>query len=64
MELRFIEEEKTEVKLSNKWNKGLIEQLKFFGAESVKESKLYTYFRFPGDFNKTLKMLGVREEND
>jgi len=60
MEFKRIDESITECKLGNSKNKSFIEQLKFFGATPVKESKNYTYFRFNGDFNKTARMLGFR----
>ena len=60
MEVRFIEKEITEIKVSNKKDAPFIEQMKFIGAVPFKESSRYTYFRFNGDMNKTMKMLGLR----
>lgn len=59
MELRRIENNITQLKLSNKHNKFIINQLKFFGAIPVKESRLYTYFRFNGSFAECKKYLGI-----
>ena len=44
MELKSINDNVTQLKLSNKKNKDMIEQLKFIGAVPTKESKYYTYF--------------------
>lgn len=60
MEIRYIEDELTELKISNKKEKGLVDQLKFFGAIPTRESSVYTYFRFNGNMVKTADMLGVR----
>lgn len=59
MEMRRIEDNITELKLSNKKNTFLIEQLKFIGGIPVKESSRYTYFRFNGSFADCRKYLGV-----
>lgn len=59
MELRRIKDNITQLKLSNKHNKFLINQLKFIGAIPVKESKVYTYFRFNGSFADCRKYLGI-----
>lgn len=59
MELRRIEDNITELKLSNKTNEFLIKQLKFIGAKPVKESSIYTYFRFNGNFLECKKYLGI-----
>lgn len=60
MELRYINDETTELKVGNKKDKALIEQLKFIGASPVKESSIYTYFRFNGSMGRTQDMLGIR----
>lgn len=60
MELRAIESNKTRLKLNNKNENFLIEQLKFFGTQPSKESKTYTYFEFDADFTTTSKYLGIR----
>lgn len=60
MELRFIRHNVTRVKLNNKNENYLIEQLKFIGAHVVKESVIYTYFEFDGDIATTSKYLGLR----
>ncbi|WP_297995476.1 hypothetical protein [uncultured Clostridium sp.] len=57
MELRKIEDNITQLKISNKKNKFLIKQLKFIGAVPVKESRVYTYFRFNGSFAECRKYL-------
>lgn len=44
VEVKRIEEKITEIKVSNKQNKFLIEQLKLIGARPIKESNRYTYF--------------------
>lgn len=59
MELRRIEDNVTQLKVSNKNNEFLINQLKFIGAVPVKESKAYTYFRFNGSFADCRKYLGM-----
>lgn len=59
MELKRIEDNVTELKVSNSKNKFLIEQLKFIGATPVKESKTNTYFRFNGSFEDCRKYLGL-----
>lgn len=59
MELRRIEDNVTQLKVSNKNNEFLINQLKFIGAVPVKESKIYTYFRFNGSFKECRKYLGI-----
>ena len=59
MELRRIENNVTELKLSNSKEKFLIKQLNFIGAIPVKESKIYTYFRFNGTFEDCRKYLGI-----
>ncbi|WP_291649564.1 hypothetical protein [Clostridium sp.] len=59
LEVKRIEEKITEIKVSNKQNKFLIEQLKFIGARPIKESNRYTYFRFNGDFAECGKYLGI-----
>ena len=48
------------IKLNNKTEKFLIDQLKFIGAVPVKENRMYTYFQFRGDITKTLKYLGIK----
>lgn len=60
MELRYINDNVTELKVSNKKFESLIEQLKFIGAVVHKESTLYTYFRFNGDIPTTQRILGIR----
>lgn len=59
MELKAINNNVTQLKLSNKRNKNFIEQLKFIGAKSIKESRDYTYFKFEGDITKTVDMLKI-----
>ena len=59
VEVRRIEENVTEIKVSNKQNKFFIEQLKFIGATPLKESSRYTYFRFNGGFADCRKYLGI-----
>ena len=59
MELRRIEADLTELKVSNSKEKFLIDQFKFIGAIPVKESKIYTYFRFYGNFADCKKYLGI-----
>ncbi|EOU1893583.1 hypothetical protein GZ980_002824 [Clostridium perfringens] len=59
MELKFIASNRTQLKVSFKRNKGLIEQLKFIGANPIKESSRYCYFEFSGDMHKTKEMLGL-----
>lgn len=59
MEVRLIKENTTRVKCNNKSEKFLIDQLKFIGAIPVKESKIYTYFRFNGNFADCKKYLGI-----
>lgn len=59
MELRRIEDNVTQLKVSNKNNEFLINQLKFIRAVPVKESKTYTYFRFNGSFEECRKYLGI-----
>ena len=60
METKLIKKDVTRVKLNNKTEKFLIEQLKFIGAVPTKESSMYTYFQFNGDIAKTAKYLGLR----
>ncbi|WP_436514030.1 hypothetical protein [Clostridium thermobutyricum] len=60
MELKSINDNVTQLKLSNKKNKDMIEQLKFIGAVPTKESAYYTYFEFNGDLPTTADMLGFR----
>lgn len=48
IELKYINDNKTQLKASVKQNKFLIEQLKFIGAVPVKESSRYIYFEFEG----------------
>lgn len=59
MEARLIDKNKTRVKLSNKSEKYIIEQLKFFGAIPTKESSMFTYFEFEGDIATTAKNFGL-----
>ena len=59
MELRRIEADITELKASNNKEKFLIDQFKFIGAIPVKESKIYTYFRFNGNVADCKKYLGI-----
>lgn len=59
MEVRRIEDNITQVKMSNSKNAFLIEQLKFIGAVPFKESSRYTYFRFNGSFADCRKYLGI-----
>lgn len=59
MELRRIEDNVTQLKVSNKNNDFLIKQLKFIGAVPVKESGIYTYFKFNGSFADCRKYLGI-----
>ncbi|WP_338631330.1 hypothetical protein [Clostridium baratii] len=59
MELKRISDNKTRLKLGVKQNKEFIEQLKFIGAVPTKENKIYIYFEFNGDINKTKEMLGI-----
>ena len=44
VEVKRIEENLTQLKISNKHNEFFIKQLKFIGAVPVKESSRYTYF--------------------
>lgn len=60
MDLKLINDNVTQLKLSNKKNKNMIEQLKFIGAIPTKESAYYTYFEFNGDLPTTADMLGFR----
>ena len=59
MELRRIEDNVTQLRVSNKNNEFLINQLKFIGAVPVKESSIYTYFNFNGSFADCRKYLGI-----
>lgn len=59
VEMRRIEDNVTEIKVSNKQNKFFIDQLKFIGANPIKESSRYTYFRFNGNFKDCSKYLGI-----
>jgi hypothetical protein len=59
MEIKRIEENVTELKASNSKEKFFIDQLKFIGAVPIKESKVYTYFRFNGGFEDCKKYLGI-----
>ena len=60
MEAKLIEKEnKTQIKLNNKQEKFLIEQLQFLGSKPVKKSSRYTYFEFNGDIATTMKYLGM-----
>lgn len=59
MELKIVDENKTQLKLSKKRNLKFIEQLKFIGAVPTKESSRYSYFEFNGDISKTRRMLGI-----
>lgn len=59
MEARLIGKNKTRVKLSNKKEKYIIEQLKFLGATPTKESIKFTYFEFDGDITTTAKNFGL-----
>lgn len=58
MEARLIDKNKMRVKLSNKSEKYIIDQLKFFGATPTKESSMVTYFEFEGDIATTARYLG------
>lgn len=58
MEARLIDKNKTRVKLSNKSEKYIIDQLKFFGATPTKESSMFTYFEFEGGIATTARYLG------
>lgn len=58
MELKAINDNVTRLKLSNKREKRMIEQLKFIGAKPSSESRYYTYFEFNGDIPTTADMLG------
>jgi hypothetical protein len=60
MKMTLVSENKTRVRLSNKTEKFIVEQLKFFGAVPVKESSIYTQFDFNGDISKTSMYLGFR----
>ncbi|MGL5460253.1 MAG: hypothetical protein ACRDBY_11625 [Cetobacterium sp.] len=59
-EIQGLKECKTRLKISNKKNSEMIEQLKFIGAVPVKETRTNTYFDFNGDITKTADMLGLR----
>lgn len=59
MELKRIEENRTQLKVSNKHDKFLIEQFKFIGAIPIKESSVYTYFEFKGSFADCKKYIGI-----
>lgn len=59
MELRRIEDDVTQLKVSNKNNEFLVNQLKFIGAIPIKKSKTYTYFKFNGSFEDCRKYLGI-----
>ena len=59
MEMRRIEENITQLKVSKKKNDFLIKQLKFIGAIPVKESNIYTYFNFNGSFADCRNYLGL-----
>ena len=59
MEFRLIDKNKTRVKLSNKREKIVIEQLKYLGLAPSKKSSKYTYFIFAGDIATTVKCLGL-----
>lgn len=58
MEIRLIKKNTTRVKLSNKKDGLIVEQLKFLGAIPTKESTAYTYFEFSGDIATTSKHFG------
>ena len=59
IEMKRIEDNITEIKITNKHNTFLVEQLKFIGAVPIKESSRYTYFRFNGSFADCTKYLGI-----
>lgn len=59
IELKLVNENRTQLKASFKRNGQLIEQLKFIGATPVKESSRYCYFEFDGNIAKTQLMLGI-----
>ena len=59
VEVKRIEDNLTQLKISNKHNEFFIKQLKFIGAVPVKESSRYTYFNFNGSFADCRKYLGV-----
>jgi hypothetical protein len=59
MEMKRINDDITEIKVSNKQDKFLIEQLKFIGAVPVSETQRNTYFRFKGSFADCKKYLGI-----
>ncbi|WP_415316162.1 hypothetical protein ACSXAS_15550 (plasmid) [Clostridium perfringens] len=59
IELKLINNNKTQLKVSCNKNKALIEQLKFIGAKPVKESSRYCYFEFSGNMETTKNMLGL-----
>ena len=59
LEMKRIDDNVTELKVSNKHNKFFIKQLKFIGATPIKESSIYTYFRFNGSFADCKKYLGI-----
>ena len=59
MEMRRIEENITQLKVSKKKNDFLIKQLKFIGVIPVKESNIYTYFNFNGSFADCRNYLGI-----
>lgn len=59
VEVKRIEDNITQIKVSNKRNKFFVEQLKFIGAKPIKESSRYTYFIFNGSFADCQKYLGV-----
>ena len=60
METKLNKKDSPRIKLNNKTEKFLIDQLKFIGAVPVKENRMYTYFQFRGDITKTLKYLGIK----
>ena len=59
MEVKLINKNRTRVKFSNKKENYIIEQLKFLGATTTKENKMFTYFEFDGDIAMTVKFLGL-----
>lgn len=58
MNMKLIDENKTEVMISNSKEKFIVEQLKFIGAVPTKETSRNTYFVFNGDIRTTAKYLG------
>ncbi|MGL5440321.1 MAG: hypothetical protein ACRDA4_08115 [Filifactoraceae bacterium] len=58
MEIKWIDNNTTDVRFSNKKEEFAIEQMKFFGREPYKQSSLYSYFRFNNSFEEVTKYLG------